>query len=135
MAQLTNPKHELMARARAQGKTKTEAYMEAYPKATLATARSNASTVMEKYGINARATELLAEVGLTEKKLASRLNDHVGSQTESISLDATKYGLKIMGYGAEANKEQLTYNPVQIIITQMETPEVQDGQSEETSKS
>jgi|GEM_PF-4337331 len=128
MAQLTNPKHELMARARAQGKTKTEAYMEAYPKATLATARSNASTVMEKYGINARAAELLAEVGLTDQKLAKRLNDHVESQTESISLDATKYGLKIIGYGTDADREPPTYNPVQIIIQQMDTPKAQDGQ-------
>lgn len=114
---LKNPKHEIMARKLAQGSTQVEAYKTAYPNANNTTANSIASSITNSHGINERALKLLDSVGLSEKKLAQKLNQHVDSDSESISLDATKHGLKLIGYGQDAkNEAQQVYNPVQIII-------------------
>lgn len=117
---LKNPKHEIMARKLAQGSTQVEAYKTAYPNANDTTAKSVASSITSSHGINDRALKLLDSVGLSEKKLAQKLNQHVDSDTESISLDATKHGLKLIGYGQDAKDSgQQVYNPVQVIIQQM----------------
>lgn len=116
---LKNPKHEIMARKLAQGSTQVEAYKTAYPNASQTTANSQAHEVIARANINDRAVKLLESVGLSEKKLAQKLNQHVDSDTESISLDATKHGLKLIGYGQESKEQGATYNPVQIIIKQM----------------
>lgn len=117
---LKNPKHEIMARKLAQGSTQVEAYKTAYPNASQTTANSQAHEVIARANINERAVKLLESVGLSEKKLAQKLNQHVESETESISLDATKHGLKLIGYGQDAKDSgQQVYNPVQVIIQQM----------------
>lgn len=120
---LPNPKYEKMAHALVAGKSQTEAYLEANPKASIETARANASPTVEIHGINARALALLNKVGLTEEKLANKLNEHVDSTTESISMDATKTGFKLLGYGQESKLAETSYNPTQIniIIKQRDT--------------
>ncbi len=117
---LKNPRYEIMARKLAQGSTQVEAYKTAYPNANQTTANSQAHEVIKREGINERAVKLLESVGLSEKKLAQKLNQHVESDTESISLDATKHGLKLIGYGQDSKDSgQQVYNPVQVIIQQM----------------
>lgn len=118
-----SPKHEIMAIARSKGSTKTEAYQLAYPSASYDSARTLGTNVIAKNGIDERALQLLARNGLTEDKLASRLSEHVYSDTESISLDATKTGLKLIGYGKEDRQAEQSYNPVNIQINIMPNPE------------
>lgn len=114
---LPNPKHEIMARKLAQGSTQVNAYKTAYPNASDLTAKANACQVIAGAGINERALKLLDSVGLSEKKLAQKLNQHVDSESESISLEATKHGLKLIGYGQDSKEQaQAVYNPVQIVI-------------------
>lgn len=113
------PRYEIIAKELAKGSSQTEAYKKAYPNASQATANSQAHEVIKREGINDRACKLLESVGLTEKKLASKLNEHVDSFTESISLEATKTGLKLIGYGNEQKEQGQVYNPVQVIIQQL----------------
>lgn len=117
---LKNPKHEIMARKLASGKSQVEAYLEAYPKSNPEGAKAVAYRAVASHGVNERALKLLDSVGLTEDKLAKKLNEHVDSFTESISLEATKHGLKLIGYGQDAkDQSQQVYNPVQVIIQQL----------------
>lgn len=111
---LPNPKHEIIAKEIASGQNQTDAYMKAYPKSSLQTARANASTVVEQAGINARALKLLERNGISEDKLASKLGECLDSETENIKLDATKTGFKLLGYGSEQKLAETSYNPVQI---------------------
>lgn len=116
---LPNPKHEIIAIELANGSSQVDAYKKAYPKASQLTAQANACQVVANAGINDRALKLLESVGLSEKKLASRLNEHVDSDDANISLSATKEGFKLLGYGQERKEAEASYNPVQIIIKQM----------------
>lgn len=116
---LKNPKHEIMARKLASGKSQVEAYLEAYPKSNPEGANAVAYRAVAMHGINDRALKLLESVGLNEKKLASKLNECVDSEIESIKLDATKHGLKLIGYGQDKEQAQQVYNPVQVIIQQL----------------
>lgn len=115
---LPDPRHEMMARELAKGSTQVDAYKKAYPKASQNTVNANAHRIIEAQGINDRALKLLESVGLSEAKLAGKLNECVDSETESIKLDATKYGLKLIGYGQDQKLAESSYNPVQIIIEQ-----------------
>ena len=113
---LKNPKYEIMARELASGSTQVAAYKKAYPKSSDVTAKAVASSITHSHGINERALKLLDSVGLSEKKLAETLNRHVDSETAQISLDATKTGFKLLGYGQEAKDSTQSYNPTQINI-------------------
>jgi hypothetical protein len=123
---LKNPKHEIMARELAKGQCQVDAYKRAYPKASNTTAQGNASRLIASTNINERALKLLDSVGLSEKKLAQTLNKHVDSETAQISLDATKTGFKLLGYGQESKESTQSYNPTQIniIIKQRDTQPV-----------
>lgn len=132
---LKNPKHEMIAREIASGSTQIDAYRKYHPKAKESSVMACASRAVEMHGINQRALKLLESVGLTEEKLANTLNKHVDSMTESISMDATKTGFKLLGYGQEQRQAETSYNPVQInIIIEDSKPETvvpQGIQSEE----
>jgi len=123
------PKDEIMAKARAEGATKTDAYLKAYPKATYDCARANAPELIKRHGIDDRALQLLASAGLSEEKLARSLNECVDSADERIKLDSTKFGLGMIGYGKEQKLAETSYNPTQInIIIRHNTNEDKDLQ-------
>jgi len=113
---LKQPKYEIIAKEIAKGSNQTDAYLKAYPKATLNTARGNASDLISREGINLRALKLLEEVGLTESELAKSLKQCVNSSTEQIKLEGTKFGFKLLGYGQDQKLGETSYNPTQINI-------------------
>ena len=113
---LPNPKHELIARELAKGSTQISAYKKGYPEASDVTANAIASRTIEDRGINQRALVLLEKAGLSEEKLASSLNECVDDEDKRIKLDATKFGLGMIGYGKEQKEQQALYNPTQINI-------------------
>jgi hypothetical protein len=123
---LPNPKHEIMAKELAKGESQIDAYAKAYPKASKTTTQGNASRVIEAAGINARALKLLEKNGITEDRLAQTLGKHLDSETETVSMDATKTGFKLLGYGQESKESNQSYNPTQIniIIKQRDTQPV-----------
>ena len=122
---LPNPKHEIIAKELSKGESQTDAYLKGYPKATLTTARGSASTLIEQSGINTRALKLLERNGISEDKLAQTLGKHLDSETETVSMDATKTGFKLLGYGSEQRQAEQSFNPTQIniIIRQADTNE------------
>jgi hypothetical protein len=48
--------------------------------------------------------------------LASSLNDCVDDEDKRIKLDATKFGLGMIGYGKDQKLAESSYNPTQINI-------------------
>jgi len=104
-------KQEQFCRAILKEPSATKAYQEVYPNSTEISAQSSASELLSKDKVKNRIKELMREQGLSEPSLLSRLNywkdqdDH-----PAVSLDATKTGLKIMGFfddddSANSNKE------------------------------
>jgi len=110
------PKDEIMAKARAEGSTKTDAYLKANPKVSYDSARALAPEYIKRHGVDERALQLLAGAGLSEEKLARSLNECVDSADERIKLDSTKFGLGMIGYGKDQRIAETSYNPTQINI-------------------
>lgn len=111
-----SPKDEIIAIERSKGATKTDAYMKAYPDCSYDSARTLAPQRIEARGIDQRALQLLASQGLDEAKLARSLNECVDDEDKRIKLDATKFGLGMIGYGKEQKEANQSYNPTQINI-------------------
>lgn len=110
-----NPKLEIMARARAAGSSKVDAYRKAYPSAKYDSARA-LSSVIERSGVDLRALQILATQGMTEGDLFKSLVECVRSSDERIKLDSTKHALTMIGYGKEHKDSNASYNPTAIII-------------------
>lgn len=115
---LKEPNHEKMAILRAKGLSKTQAYLETYPNVKYDSARALAPNIVNKQGIDDRALHLLAQAGLSEEKLARSLNDCVDEVDDKrIKLDATKFGLSMIGYGRNDQKvDNKSYSPTMINI-------------------
>lgn len=124
---LKNPKFEIMARERAKGSGKAEAYMKAYPKASLNTARANSKIITTK-GIDERALYLLAQSGLKESDLFNKLAEHVNGEDTRISFEGTKFALGMIGYGKEQKESSQVFAPVQINFVVHQTVKPNDVQ-------
>lgn len=117
---LKKAKFEIMARELAKGESQVSAYKKAYPHCNEMTARTNACQVVAREGIHLRALHLLEAAGLTEGDLFRSLADKVRDIDSRVGLDATKFAIGLAGYGQERKLAESSYNPVQIIIEQMQ---------------
>ena len=113
---LKDPRFEKMALLRLKGANKTEAYQAVYPNASYDSARAEASQLIEAKYIDKRALHLLASQGLSEEKLARRLNELTDSEQDSTALQAVSKGFDLLGYGKQDKQDTQSYNPVQINI-------------------
>jgi len=111
-----DPINEKMALLRSEGFDKTASYEQCFPNVTHDSARALSSKYIESHYIDKRALQLLASQGLSEERLASRLNDLVDSKNDATALGAVSKGFDLIGYGKDSKQADATYNPVQIII-------------------
>lgn len=107
MPKLDNPAHEAFVQTLVHDpETKfnqTKSYDKVYPDSNLDSSRSSAPVVLAIPRVKERLDEVMDRAGLTNEYLTSKLYQHTGSRTESISLEATKFGMKGKGFGADEN--------------------------------
>ena len=118
---LPNRRHEAFARTLAKNPqmTQDQAYLKVYPESVGQSAIANASRLISNDNVRQRVMTLLDKVDAGLPRATQRLKDHLESNTESISLDATKTVFKLAGAMDEYKEQGQVYNPVQIIIKQM----------------
>ena len=105
MPKLDNPAHEAFVQTLVHDpETKfnqTKSYDKIYPSSSLEASESHSSRLVGNGKIRSRVDEVMEKAGLTDNYLTSKLHQHTGSRTESISLEATKYGMKVKGFSNE----------------------------------
>jgi hypothetical protein len=77
--------------------SQTQAYQEAYGLEDKSVAKVNASQLLTKPHVKERIAELLDRDGLSVDYLNGRLKRHCDSDSENISLEATKFGYRLHG--------------------------------------
>ena len=130
---LKNRKHELFARELAKKPTESQdkAYMRVYPEADPKSAVCASSRLLSNVNIRQRVMDLMSIERPILEKVSERMNKHVDSDTESISLDACKTVFRIAGAMNEDKQEGTSYNPTQInIIIQSQPHENKDVTNE-----
>jgi len=115
---LKNRKHEAFCRelAREPGQSQDSAYMKVYPSADPQSAIPAASRLLSNGNIRQRVIDLMSRERPILERVSERMNDHVDSDTESISLEACKTVMRIAGAMNEDKTEATSYNPTQINI-------------------
>lgn len=119
---LLNHKHETFAKiiAKHPNLSQDKAYLSVYPESSLESSIANASRLINSDNVRARVMALLDQVNAGLPRASQKLKEHLESDTESISLDATKTIFKLAGAMDDVKGEgNAVYNPVQVIIQQM----------------
>lgn len=101
MGPLKNLRHEKFVQALATDPetlgNQTQSYLKTYPDSSLEASRRSASEIMTYPDVKRRFDTVLKDAGLTPSYTSRKLRKHVDSNTENISLDATKFVAKIQG--------------------------------------
>ncbi len=119
---LPNRKHEHFAKTIASNPLlkQDEVYLKTYPDSDSDSAIASASRLLNNVNVRARVMALLDKVDAGLPRATQKLKQHLESDTESISLDATKTVFKLAGAMDEVKGDGAqVYNPVQVIIKQM----------------
>jgi hypothetical protein len=126
---LKNRKHEAFARelAKQPSQSQDSAYLKVYPSADPNSAIAAASRLLSNVNVRQRVMELMSRERPILERVSERMNDHVDSSTESISLEACKTVMRIAGAMNEEKQADSSYNPTQInIIIRPQTPDVKE---------
>lgn len=120
---LKNLKHEKFARELAKNpkQSQTEAYSKIY-NVDDNTAKTSASRLLSNDNVRQRVLDLMSSSAGRPilEKVGDRINDHIDGDNAPVSMDACKTVLKVAGVlDADTTKQEASYNPVQIIIQQM----------------